>query len=1047
KLPKISKPEPKKPRSPYVIFLSDEYKSERTKNPELKKLGDISKVLAERWKNLSKDQKSSYEARFQQGKNEYRKKYEEWQNSLTLEDIELENQHRGLKNKKLLRDPNLPKKPVTSYIHFVKQNLNVNDGESSTSRLSKLAEKWKSLSEEETEPYKNLAEKDKERYIVRKIETDFDIPVTKYKSSVTGLTAINVKAEVPLVYGYFSVATEAFDDDGCPHTLEHLIFLGSELYPYKGVLDTLANRSFSQGTNAWTGVDNTSYTITTAGSEGFLNMLPIYVDHVLYPTLTDSGYYTEGSQNSGESLTQRRFQRLMYPEGCGYRYETGGLMECLRKLGYHRDYYRPDNLCLLLIGNVEEDKLLKTLDIADGRIAKKGPLPPHKRPFVDSPKPPPLKKTIKEILEFPEDDESMGHVSILWKGPEFSNFFEIKALEVLNDDQITTTIQAMFSNVPTKELETVSTKIFELYNRVVHKDGIDMERMNTLIKRIKLQLKQILTIFFKHFIYGKENGEDLEKKIKNLEIYDQLLKFDQKNWIELLKKYYLDNPSIILLGKPSAKFAEKLSKDEEERVEKQRKDLGPENLKKLKEKLEEAKRKNDVPVPKEVMEKIPTPNVDNISFIKVLTGRNKPYGKFNNTVQSHLDKDNSVDLPYFTQFDLYLSTSTIPSHLRPYIEIYLESIFGLPLNNPITGVRLDHEQVITELNKDTIAYDSAMGERRGFDQIISIKLQLEANIFIASKYQKGIQWLRDILWYTEFSAERENSNKFISDVLFQEKFLPKVISELSKNPEKVIKDFYEFRKILTSPENMRIHVIGNILKLDKPISSWVKNFKIVEFNKQLGSIPLAKTVLTEYGKNPGNKGYIVKLPTIEGSYSYHVTKGPDTFDSPDYPPLLVLCEILQTMEGIFWKLIRGQGLAYGTRLKIDPESAFNEARKVIVKLAEKKMEYDVTGFEGARSSLIYSLVRNESSLVEAARSSFINQSLKNMSADYNKELIKKVQAVKIEELNGLMKKYLLNLFKPETSIVIVVSTSNKDIKKGFGESGFNLEEKTLDKII
>nr|CAG8565114.1 14231_t:CDS:10 [Entrophospora candida] len=873
--------------------------------------------------------------------------------------------------------------------------------------------------------------------VVRKIETDFDIPVTKYKSSVTGLTAINVKAEVPLVYGYFSVATEAFDDDGCPHTLEHLIFLGSELYPYKGVLDTLANRSFSQGTNAWTATDNTSYTITTAGSEGFLNMLPIYVDHVLYPTLTDSGYYTEvhhinengedagvvysemqGSQNSGESLTQRRFQRLMYPEGCGYRYETGGLMECLRKLGYHRDYYRPDNLCLLLIGNVEEDKLLKTLDIADGRIAKKGPLPPHKRPFVDSPKPPPLKKNIKEILEFPEDDESMGHVSILWQD-----------IGTMISDQITTTIQAMFSNVPTKELETVSTKIFELYNRVVHKDGIDMERMNTLIKRIKLQTNPnhfFQTYSIPDFIYGKENGEDLEKKIKNLEIYDQLLKFDQKNWIELLKKYYLDNPSIILLGKPSAKFAEKLSEDEEERVEKQRKDLGPENLKKLKEKLEEAKRKNDAPVPKEVIEKIPTPNVDNISFIKVLTGRNKPYGKFNNTVQSHLDKDNSVDLPYFTQFDLYFSTSTIPSHLRPYIEIYLESIFGLPLNNPITGVRLDHEQVITELNKDTIA-----------------------------KYQKGIQWLRDILWYTEFSAERlkitaakiTNNIPESKHVLFQENFLPKVISELSKNPDKVIKDFYEFRKILTSPENMRIHVIGNILKLDKPISSWVKNFKIVEFNKQLGSIPLSKTVLTEYGKNPGNKGYIVKLPTIEGSYSYHVTKGPDTFDSPDYPPLLVLCEILQTMEGIFWKLIRGQGLAYGTRLKIDPESAFNEARKVIIKLAEKKMEYDVIGFEGAKSSLIYSLVRSESSLVEAARSSFINQSFKNMSADYNKELIKKIQAVKIEELNGLMKKYLLNLFKPETSIVIVVSTSNKDIKNGFGESGFNLEEKTLDKII
>ena len=32
----------------------------------------------------------------------------------------------------------------------------------------------------------------------------------------------------PLVQGYFSVVTEIFDDTGRPHTLEHLIFMGSE---------------------------------------------------------------------------------------------------------------------------------------------------------------------------------------------------------------------------------------------------------------------------------------------------------------------------------------------------------------------------------------------------------------------------------------------------------------------------------------------------------------------------------------------------------------------------------------------------------------------------------------------------------------------------------------------------------------------------------------------------------------------------------------------------------------------------------------------------
>ena len=79
-----------------------------------------------------------------------------------------------------------------------------------------------------------------------------------------------------------------------------LVFLGSEKYPYKGVLDSLANRALAQGTNAWTDVDHTCYTITTAGSEGFLNILPVYIDHILYPTLTSSGCYTEVHHINGK---------------------------------------------------------------------------------------------------------------------------------------------------------------------------------------------------------------------------------------------------------------------------------------------------------------------------------------------------------------------------------------------------------------------------------------------------------------------------------------------------------------------------------------------------------------------------------------------------------------------------------------------------------------------------------------------------------------------------------------------------------------------------
>ena len=113
-----------------------------------------------------------------------------------------------------------------------------------------------------------------------------DVVVEKWQSTQTGLTVLWANVDSPLVNGYITVASEVFDDSGVPHTLEHLVFLGSEQYPYKGVLDSLANRAFAQGTNAWTANDHTAYTLTTAGVDGFLRMLPVYLDHVFYPTLT-----------------------------------------------------------------------------------------------------------------------------------------------------------------------------------------------------------------------------------------------------------------------------------------------------------------------------------------------------------------------------------------------------------------------------------------------------------------------------------------------------------------------------------------------------------------------------------------------------------------------------------------------------------------------------------------------------------------------------------------------------------------------------------------
>ena len=81
------------------------------------------------------------------------------------------------------------------------------------------------------------------------------VTVAKYRSKKTGFSVVVANNKAPITNAYFTVATEIFDDTGRPHTLEHLVFLGSKDYPYKGVLDNLANRAGGDGTNAWTADD------------------------------------------------------------------------------------------------------------------------------------------------------------------------------------------------------------------------------------------------------------------------------------------------------------------------------------------------------------------------------------------------------------------------------------------------------------------------------------------------------------------------------------------------------------------------------------------------------------------------------------------------------------------------------------------------------------------------------------------------------------------------------------------------------------------------
>ena len=62
--------------------------------------------------------------------------------------------------------------------------------------------------------------------LVTNLTIEDTLPVYKFRSKRTGMTIALATAESPIVNGYFCLSTEAFNNDGLPHTLEHLVFLG-----------------------------------------------------------------------------------------------------------------------------------------------------------------------------------------------------------------------------------------------------------------------------------------------------------------------------------------------------------------------------------------------------------------------------------------------------------------------------------------------------------------------------------------------------------------------------------------------------------------------------------------------------------------------------------------------------------------------------------------------------------------------------------------------------------------------------------------------------
>ncbi|XP_022125781.2 uncharacterized protein C05D11.1 [Pieris rapae] len=647
------------------------------------------------------------------------------------------------------------------------------------------------------------------------------MPVNKYVSTKTGLTVIIANVEGPTVNGFFCLATEAHDDDGLPHTLEHLIFLGSERYPYKGILDLLANRCMAHGTNAWTDTDHTCYTIDTAGDEGMLTLLPIYLDHILRPTLTDEGFTTEvhhidgdgenagvvycemqGRENSADSRCELKLLRAMYPNS-GYSSETGGIMKNLRESttnvkvrDFHQKFYRPENLTIILTGQIEANDVFKALSIVEDDIIAQR----EKEAKEEWVKPwqtmPPSPNYGDYTEHWPADTEDCGQVIFGWRGPLLTDKSAIKDLtgcavllrylcdtaaaplqrclvereDALAGDvsynlteNLASLIKIQLDNVPIEKLKTARNQAQACLKSLRGgEEVIDMDRMKRLLQKQLRESMASLESDPHHAMAFRcigdalysQSEEDFRLRMNPQETMHELLEENSEFWLGLLKRFFTDDV-ITIIGSPSIELQEKMADEEKKRLEEQRAKLGASGLAEKAKALEQAMEFNERPPPAGTLASVPVPSCKNLKCHNLSTWATDsgPCPHFDLKEVPLYTRVHSLKTN-FVYINLILDTSQIDEVTRKWLPLHLDALAECPVRR---GDKLiPHEDVISTTEQLTVSFSNDIGFGKSgnfsvgqYGQFVHIEVRCEP-----SDYEEVVNHLYEVLYAAELTKER-----------------------------------------------------------------------------------------------------------------------------------------------------------------------------------------------------------------------------------------------------------------------------------------------------
>lgn len=898
------------------------------------------------------------------------------------------------------------------------------------------------------------------------------------------------------------------------------------------------------------------YTLSCAGTEGFLRLLPVYLNHVLFPTLTKSGFITEvysitetgedngavycemqGRENSGESRGNLELLRNIYA-GHGYSMETGGIMKNIRDSlsiekirSYHSEFYRAENLAVIIAGQVNIDEIAKALAPIEKKIIeRKGSYPPFKKPWQTPVKP--LKESKDLKIVFPSDEEECGLIYVGYHGPAATTEFETLTacyilMKYLCDTSVSPLQQSFieiddpfasrvsynitenstsllfftFENVPLDKIDFVYERLIQLLVDIANgKEQLDEHRLRIVFEKYILERLSSLEnsphddITFHvlgDFLYANK-AEDFQKR---LNVTDIIVKLQEKKldyWLELLRKYFIDNHSITVRAVPSIAEKEKLAKEEAERVENRRLELGEAGLAQKGRELEEAMAENDKPPPLEMLTSLPIPSTSSVSFhqFEVVRKADKSQKIDLNQMPFYIEAYNlKTNFVYVTAaFD----TSALPTELRSYLLLFLDLILESPVQTK--DELLSYEAVVSALEQDMISYETSLGlqsaSRFGcgaFSNSVTFHMQVEVQ-----KFEVAVGWMTHLIFNSLFTQERVHivASKLVNDiatakrngydmareiskavyykkctnvqqssVLNQYAFLTELVEGLkdAAQCQKILDNLNQLRKLLIP--SITVHVAANFDKvkdLEVPFASLLE--KIQETGEHtVDHLPV--TFDSELLNKDGNlemefTGTLVGIGCVESGFLFSSSPGITSFLDKDLSAILLYLQYLSQLEGPMWRKIRKNSYGYNVIPKPNEGlimfslyratniyDAYKDAKTIIEAQLEDGSEFEESLLESARSSLIFEIIEREKTVGDLVQQAMLN-SFKGVPLDYNKFLVDQVVTVTVADLRRVGAKYFTTMFQPSSSKVVIVCHPDKveAIKTQFEEFGHNLQQ-------